>query len=240
MSNRLKIIGAGLLALGSIAGVVGCTPFSSEPIPGPDKQASGTMIGGALGATSGAVIGKQFAEMAEGAWIGAAFGAAHGLLSGIGIDLLEEEEIRLIEETEKLRRKAWAEYMLSQHYARRLELHPNRDIFPADWFFEGDSAKLTLPAEVLIQEIGILTGRRAPSSRIVVSAYVTSKNKDSEYAKYLTTKRAEAIANEMVRAGVEPRRLLAQGAILTEPVLVDPRDRPNRYLQAIEITAIDQ
>jgi outer membrane protein OmpA-like peptidoglycan-associated protein len=218
----------------------GCTPFSSEPIPGPDKQASGTMLGTALGATSGAVIGKQFAEMAEGAWIGAAFGAVHGLLSGLGIDLLEEEELRLLEETDELRKKAWAEYMLSQHYARRLELHPNRDIFPADWFFVGDSAKLTAPAEVLVREIGVLTGKRAPSSRIVVSAYVTSKDKESVYAKYLSEKRAEAIANGMVRAGVEPRRLLAQGAILSEPVLVDPRDRPNRYLQAIEITAIDQ
>ena len=221
--------------------LAGCAPFSGEPIPGPDKQSSGTIVGAGMGAGAGAIIAKQVdVSVGYGAWVGAAFGAVHGMMSGLGIDLLEEEELHLREKTDELQKRAWAEYMLSQHYARRLELHPNRDIFPADWFFVGDSANLTPSAEVLAHEIGLMTETRAGSSRIVVSAYATSKDKNSVYAKFLTTRRAEAIATALVRAGVEPRRLLAQGTILSEPVLVDPHDNPSRYLQAIEITAIDQ
>lgn len=218
----------------------GCTFFTLDPVPGPDKQAVGTYGGAVVGAVSGGVIEKQITgSITEGAWMGAAFGAIYGLFSGLGVDLLEEDQIRRFQELQRARELAWVQEVLAEHYARRLELHPNRDIFPADWFFESDHSDLRPESMVLAREIALLAQKRAPWSRLIVVAYVSTPNPDSTYAQYLSKKRAEEIAVQFVQAGVEPRRVMTEALLLAQPVLVDPDDHPDRYRQAIEIIAID-
>ncbi|MFN8389770.1 MAG: hypothetical protein U0136_05725 [Bdellovibrionota bacterium] len=218
-----------------------CSPFTTEPIPGPDKQSVGTFTGAALGAGSGAVVGAQVgAGSGPGAWVGAALGAIYGMFQGLGVDLLEEDELRRLAEEQHTREIAWVQELLAEHYARRLELHPTRDIFPADWFFDTDSAELKPEAVALAHELGLLTKQRMPWSRIVVAAYVTTTDKDSAYAQYVTKKRAQEIALQFVRAGMEPRRVLTQGIPMSEPILIDPEDSPSRYRQAIEIIPLDR
>ena len=238
MKKKNKIFRA---ALGTLLLLIsGCTPFTADPVPGPDKQAVGTYGGAAVGAVSGAVIEKQiYGSITEGAWLGAAFGAIYGLFSGLGVDLLEEDQIRRFQELQRAKEMIWVQQVLAEHYARRLELHPNRDIFPADWFFDSDHSDLRPEAVILAQEIAHLAQKRAPWSRLVIAAYVSTPNADSPYAQYLSKKRAQEIAVQFVRAGVEPRRVLTEALTLPEPVLVDPDDHPDRYRQAIEIIAID-
>ena len=104
-----------------------CSPFTTDPVPGPDKQGVGTYAGAGLGAGAGAVIGNQLASGAtSGAWIGSAFGAVYGMFQGIGIDILEEDQIKRMIEEQRLQELAWAQQMLAQHYARRLELQSKR------------------------------------------------------------------------------------------------------------------
>lgn len=229
------------LLLALLFAQISCSPFTSDPVPGPDKQSVGTFAGAALGAGSGAVTGAQVgAGAGPGAWVGAAFGAVYGMFKGLGVDLLEEDQIRRLIEEQHLRELALAQRMLAEHYSRRLELHPGRDIFPADWFFEDDSSMLKPEAKILARELGALTKQRMPWSRIAVISYVSVKDKESSYADFLTKKRAAEIAVEFINAGVEPRRLLAQGAILDQTVLIDPYDARDRYRQAIEIVAVDR
>lgn len=217
-----------------------CSPFTTEPVPGPDKQGQGMLSGAMLGAGGGAIYGAQISAGAgPGAWVGAAFGAVYGLFSGLGIDLLEEDSLRREIETQQLREVAWVQELLAEHYARRLELHPARDIFPADWFFEGDSLELKPSAVILAREIGRISKERMPWSRIVVASYMTSQDSDSAYANYVSKKRAQEIASQFVVAGLEPRRVLAQGMALKEPILIDPKDSVSRYNQSIEIVALD-
>lgn len=217
-----------------------CSPFTGEPRPGPDKQFTGTFYGALAGAGAGAVTGfETTAAAGPGAWIGAGFGGVFGMLSGLGVDLLEEDELRRADEQQYLREVAWVHEILSEHYARRMELHPNRDIYPADWFFESDSSSLKPEAELLVREIAHFTRRRMPWSRIMVAAYVTSRDSESSYATYVTQRRAEAIATGFVRAGMEARRVRARGITLQEPLLLDPDDYPGRYRQAIEIIPLD-
>ncbi len=217
-----------------------CTPFSVEPKPGPDKQFVGTFGGATIGAGMGAVLGHNIiSHTAEGAWVGTGFGLVFGMLSGLGIDLLEEDELRRLDELDRQRELLWVQEVLAEHYARRLELHPNRDIFPADWFFEGDSSKLKPEAVVLSRELGNLTQKRMPWSRIVIASYITSRDPSSAYAEYVTEQRAQEIALQFVKAGIEPRRVLTQGLAIAEPVLIDPDDSPGRYRQAIEIIPLD-
>lgn len=221
-------------------GLVSCSPFTSQPVPGPDKQFVGTWWGALTGAGAGAVTGFEVSAAAgPGAWIGAGFGSIHGLLSGLGIDLLEENALDQQEEQRRLRELSWVQEVLAEHYSRRMELHPSRDIFPADWFFRSDGVLLTPEGHLLAKEVASLTQRRVPWSRIVVAAYSTSRSKDSAYASHVTRRRAEAIANEFVRAGMEPRRVHARAFTLQEPVLIDPDDYPGRYRQAIEIIPLD-
>ena len=186
-----------VLGVSLSASIAGCTLFSTEPKPGPDKQAVGTMAGAAVGAGSGAAIGANIGRSTgPGAWVGAGFGALFGMLSGLGIDLLEEDQLRRFDETERAKEQLWAQEMLAEHYARRLELHPNRDIFPADWFFDADSSQLKPEAVILSRELGELTRQRMPWSRIVVAVYVTSQDPESAYAQYVTKQRAQEIVNE--------------------------------------------
>lgn len=217
-----------------------CSPFSAEPLPGPDKSGVGTVSGAALGAGSGAVTGAQVsAGVGPGAWIGAGIGAVFGFFSGLGTDLIEEDQIRREAEEQQMRELAWVQEVLTEHYARRLELHPDREIFPADLFFSGDGVELRHEAVLLVRELGSLTRFRMPWSRIVISSYVTASDPDSVYADYLNRRRAEEIALQFVRAGVEPRRISTRAVTLPEPVMVDPDDRPDRYRQAVEIVALD-
>lgn len=217
-----------------------CTPISSEPLPGPDKQASGMILGAALGAGTGAVTGAQVASATgPGAWIGAGFGAVFGMLKGMGLDIIEEEQIAQEAELLKLKERTWAQGVLNEHYARRIEMHPDRDIYPADWFFENDKSELRVEACALINEIAKLQEQRKPWSRILIAVY-NKAPKSSEYSKYLASKRAKAVAVQMVRGGIEPRRLLAKGISISQPVLIDPEDRDDRYNQAVEIIALDK
>ena len=207
---------------------------------GPDKQGTGLLYGAALGAGSGAVTGAQMAAGAgPGAWVGAGLGGFFGMLNGIASDILEEDQVGREEDLQCTKQKLWVQEVLSQHYARRLELYPNRDIFPADLFFRADNAKLRKEGEMLAQAVTGMTKNRLPWSRILIASYATANDASSSFAKYLSEKRAQALATQFIHAGVEPRRVLAQGVVIQEPLVVDPHDSPGRYRQAVEIIPLD-
>lgn len=224
--------------------MTGCFPVPNNPIdvpvPGPDKQAAGTWYGAIMGAGSGAVTGAQLSAGAgPGAWVGAGLGAAWGMFSGLGVDLLEEDRLRREGEIARARELIWVQEVLAEQYARRIELHPNRDLYPADLFFDGDSTKLRDESVVLVEEMARMTKQSRPWSRVVIASYVTVEDPSSAYATHLTQRRAEEIALVFVREGIEPRRVLTQAVSLAEPILIDPYDSKSRYRQAIELISLD-
>jgi len=237
--NRISLI---LVTLCLAAAQQACSPtVQNDPIPGPDKQGMGLLTGAMLGAGSGAVVGAQVGSVAgPGALVGAGVGAVYGSIKGIGTDILEEDQIKREKELALARERLWAQEQLAEHYQRRLELHPSRDIFPADLFFEADGASVSEYSVALVREIAELSRERLPSSRILVVSYLTSSDPESAFARQLTEERAENIALEFVRSGINPRRMLTQGVILTKPLLIDPYDNRDRYRQALEIVLLDK
>lgn len=225
----------------SLLAFASCTPFFEHPVPGPDKSALGLATGAALGTGAGAAAAHHLTHAAgpEGALIGLGFGSIYGLVSGFSHDLIEENQLYRLDQQQVLRDMIWAQDLLSQHYQRRIELHPSRDIFPADWFFDGDSSDLKPQAEVLVNQIASLTQQRMPWSRIVIASYSTSVDPESTYSKYINRRRAAKIARGFVVSGVEPRRIFTKSITMPDPVLVDPHDDPARYKQAIEIIPLD-
>jgi outer membrane protein OmpA-like peptidoglycan-associated protein len=121
-----------------------------------------------------------------------------------------------------------------------MELHPTRDIFPADIFFRGDSTKVCPSGVQIIKEIAKLNEFRLPYSRLIVAVYVKATDAESPYAQHLTDQRSRAIVDQLVRAGVEPRRLQTRAVIVDAPILIDPLDDPTRYNQAVEIIPVDR
>ena len=142
------------------------------PSEGPDKQFEGELSGAALGAGAGAVTGFQVgAGTGPGALVGAGFGAAAGAIQGFIRDQTEEDLLALAAETDAARQQSIAHEILSEHYKRRIDLHPTRDIYPADHFFYADSVKLRRCAQPLIREIARMNKQRFAWSRVQVVVY---------------------------------------------------------------------
>lgn len=220
-----------------ILSLCACTP---TPMPGPDKQGVGTVTGAVTGAGTGAIIGAQMAAgSGPGAFVGAGFGAVLGALKGAGLDLLEEEDIKQLQEVERLKISAWAQEILADHYRTRLRLYPNRDIYPSDLFFEGDANQLCPKTKILAREIAKRIRTDMPWSRIQITSYSTAKDGESSYAEKVNERRAEELAVQFIRGGIEPRRILVKAVTLNAPLVIDPEDHPSRYRQSIEIAALD-
>jgi outer membrane protein OmpA-like peptidoglycan-associated protein len=214
----------------------------TTPVEGPDKMFAGSSIGALEGAGAGAITGAQFTvATGPGAAIGAGFGAVMGGIHGAMRDELEETQMRIVRRTEVEKRRIAAQETLSAHYQRRMEMHPTRDIYPADIFFRGDSSKMCPSGVGIVREMAALNRFRLPYSRLVVVAYAKSAGtEDTTYVQHLTDRRSREFLNQLVKAGVEPRRLETRSVIVDAPVLLDPKDDPTRYNQAIEIIPIDR
>jgi len=228
------------LALGACVAFagVGC---SSQPVPGPDKLGRDEGIGALEGAGAGMVVGAQVgAGTGPGAAIGAGFGAIAGAIQGIMKDSMEETDMKTESEIKATRQRIVAQDVLAQHYEMRMQMHPGRDIYPADVFFRGDSYKMCPQGIAVVKEIARMNEFRLPYSRLIVASYAKSMSPDSAYVSHLTERRAREFVNQLVRAGVEPRRLETRAVVVDAPVLIDPRDNPTRYNQAIEIIAVDK
>lgn len=215
---------------------VGCAPS-----PGPDKQFSGGLAGAATGAGAGAVTGFQLgAGAGPGAAVGAGFGAVAGGIKGYFQDQNEENLLRLSAETRNEREIAMVHEILNDHYRRRMELHPARDIYPADLFFRGDEVKLRPSACRLVKEIARLNKDRMPWSRLAIATYSRANTDDSFFARHLAEGRSKELVEYFVKSGIEARRLETRSIVIDAPLLIDPADDPSRYNQAVEIIPLDR
>lgn len=209
--------------------------------PGPDKQFESSLIGAASGAGSGMVTGFQLGgPLGPGAAIGMGLGAVAGGIEGFARDQIEDDLLDLQAKTRRERERAIAQDIISENYRRRLELHPTKEIYPADVFFTGDEAKLSMQGRMVLKELARLNSFRLPWSRMVVASYVRSNDKENTFAHYLAERRALAIGNYLVHQGFEPRRIVARAVLMDGALLIDPHDAPERYNQAIEIIPLDR
>lgn len=222
--------------------VAGCGSMAgSEPAPGPDRQALGTLEGAATGAGAGAVTGFQLgAGTGPGALVGAGLGAVAGGIQGAVQDSLDEDLLRLSAQARAERERLYAQEVLQDEFKRRLALHPTREIYAADLFFRGDETTLRVSGRPIVRELAHLNKERASWSRLVVAAYVKASSPDSAFAQRLGERRARELVDEFVRGGLEPRRLETRVVVTNAPLLIDPLDRPERYSQAIELIALDR
>ncbi len=217
--------------------LVSCTGYR----PGPDKEGLGIVTGAATGAGTGAIVGLHLgAGTGPGAAVGAGVGAVAGGIRGAVQDWAEEDLKELKERAKTEKEIAFAQQVLTEHYQRRIEFHPARDIYPADYFFSGDEVKLKPESIALVRELARLNKKRFPWSRLIVACYVKSVEDKTSYAEHLTLKRSREIGNYLVRFGIEPRRIETRGVITDSPLVVIPGQDPRRFSQAIELIPVDR
>lgn len=216
--------------------LAGCTIQS-----GPDKRVDGMARGIVEGAGTGAITGFQLgASTGPGAAVGAGLGAVAGGIRGAVRDGAEEQLVALNKELQIEQGRSDVQALLVDEYKRRLKLHPTREIYAADLFFDNDSAVLRPAAEALVRELAGSNKDRLPWSRLGIRVYNRSGDQPNKFAEELAMNRAKAISDGLVRYGVEPRRIEATGALVTEPIVVDSKDDPLRYNQAVEILMLDR
>ena len=215
---------------------VGC----AGPVAGPDKQFQGGLQGMAAGAGTGAIAGLHLsAGTGPGAAVGAGLGAVAGGIQGAINDGEEEQMIAASRSLQQERARAVAHEVLNDQLKRRMALHPTREIYPADLFFYGDETSIKRASIPLLEELARLNKLRLPHSRLIVAVYSQARG-SSGYAEHLTERRSKAIADGLIRFGLDPRRVQTRPVVVDQPVLVDPNDDPMRFAQAVELILMDR
>jgi outer membrane protein OmpA-like peptidoglycan-associated protein len=223
-----------------LLGLTACSP-SSTLRPDGDREPAGAVQGALTGAGAGAVTAFQVSSpTGPGAFVGAGIGAVAGAIQGAQSDEEERALIQMQKETVRLQYRAEVQAILERYLARRIELHPSRDIFPADLFFSADGVKLTKQGDELVHELARLNKDRLPWSRLVIGSYAKANDDSSIYASYLTKRRAIALGDAFVKYGIEPRRIETRPVVINGPLVVAAGEPPLRYAQVIELIAVDR
>jgi hypothetical protein len=210
------------------------------PQAGPDKQGYGLVSGALIGGASGVITGAQLGvATGPGAFIGAGLGGLWGSLKGLGLDILEEEDLRLLETLSENEDDVWAQYAFLEHLERKNDLFPSRDIFPADSFFKGDTVDLSQEGEILTKYLARKVFCQNSHSRIQITTYIQTKDSASPFTKHITKKRSEALALALSLNGIEPRRVVIQTVSISSPLVDDKYDSYHRYSQAVEFALVD-
>ena len=223
-----------------------CAPFS-----GPDKSAAGAILGGGLGAGSGAIIGNQVGMPGAGVAIGAGMAAASGLASGIGLDLEEGSQLKAHRKLDNLKNQN------SQNRTRLAQLENedynrsnNAEQSPAflQVFFDQNRASLKLASANQIQHLAsILRAKRYGTYKVQIKGYSTESNVP-ENNREIVDARVESVKGALVSNGI-PEEYIKDISYLNykkspadfdreveKGLLLTDRSEPNnRYNNRVEI-----
>lgn len=207
-------------------------PLSAcAPTAGPDKSATGAILGAAWGAGAGAVVGNQLNSTGPGIAIGSGVGAAGGLLSGMGLDIAEGAELRQQRELYALQAQVSANERSLQALQRELDEKQqkvNAGSLSKNIYFDAGKAYLRLGT---VSELGRLAEdiRNNPFvSQIELHAHADDF-KEEPKNKELSKARGKSVANFLASHGLalEQIEIKAHGA---EKPLSNPEALPSALL----------
>jgi outer membrane protein OmpA-like peptidoglycan-associated protein len=177
-----------------------------------DKRTQGALLGGAIGAGTGAIIGSQTGNTGAGIAIGSGIGALTGALIGHVLEKQEQELKRI--EAESYRRDQELQDMIVRRNAETQALVVT---LAGDFLFDTDSSTLKPGAYAKLNKIaGVLNND--PSTQIVVKGHTDSRGSEA-YNMQLSQRRAEAVKNALIQAGVSPTRVSPVGYGESQPLV---------------------
>ncbi len=170
------------------------------------KGEQGVAVGAGVGPATGAVLGQAIGRNTESTLLGAAAGAVVGGVVGGSIGNYMDQQER----------------ELHQRFTRvegaRVERQENNIFitFKADLLFDVDSSTLKPGAYDEVDAVANIL-RRYPETRVRVLGHTDSTGSE-KYNMELSERRADAVKESLVRAGVVPGRVTARGIGETKPL----------------------
>ncbi|HXG18689.1 MAG TPA: OmpA family protein [Methylomirabilota bacterium] len=193
--------------IAALALVVGC----SQPLTTREK---GTLVGGGIGAATGAIIGSAVGNPGAGAAIGGALGAGAGALVG---DQLQKRDTELAESQKQIeqqqqeiaRNRELIEELKKQNLEAR-ETDRGVVVNLPDVLFEFGKANLTGDARSKIRGISEVLNNQARGRRISVEGHTDSIGSEA-FNQRLSERRANTVAAALETEGVNADRIVAKG-----------------------------
>ncbi|WP_300271583.1 OmpA family protein [Halomonas sp.] len=216
MTKPLRFM-APLAAAVLLAGCATNDPYSGQT----DRNQTGTgaAIGAAVGAVAGALSGDGSTSRRDRALVGAAVGAAAG--AGIGAYMDRQEE--------QLRQSTQGTGIGVDRRGDDIVLN-----MPSEVTFGFDSSELTPNARNALNDVArILT--QYDDTRVNIAGHTDSTG-DAGYNQRLSERRAQAVGNYLMNAGVAGARLNMVGYGENQPVASNNTEAGRAQNRRVEIT----
>lgn len=211
--QRSQKVVVGLATVALIAG--GCAVYERSP-----RTVQGAGIGAAAGAATGAAVGAIVGGgkgAGQGAAIGAVLGALGGGLIGNYLDQQAREMEAILAEQDRLRREQG-----------RLDVALSSDIL-----FASGSASLQPGARDKIRQLASVLNRY-PRTTIQVIGHTDSRGSEESNLE-LSRRRAQAVAEELVAAGVSPSRITTFGRGESSPIATNETPEGRAMNRRVEL-----
>jgi len=181
---------------------------------GLSKSTAGAILGGLLGAGSGAIIGSHRGKALPGAAIGAGLGAVGGYAVGHQLDSRDQAlntQDRLIEQQRReiARNRTLLEELKRQKLDAR-ETERGVVVNLPDVLFQFNSARLTPEAQEKVSHIATALNQRAKDRHVSVEGHADSIGSEA-YNLALSEHRAESVTQALRSDGVREARLMTKG-----------------------------
>lgn len=218
---RITEMAATLLVLALLTGsLTACQTMKDH------KIASGAVIGAATGAAAGALIDDD--KRGRGALIGAAAGGALGAGAGWWLDR-RANKLREIEDVEVITYEPPAEPVPGEVVEEpRITVRMNNEVL-----FDKDSSSLRSSGQVKIAEIAAVL-REDPDTRVLVQGFSSSEGQE-EYNLRLSERRAQAVANELIRNRIDSQRITSIGMGISNPIASNDTESGRAMNRRVEI-----
>ena len=233
MLKQLQNSAQGLVVIGAIAALVGC----SEPLSTREKGAG---IGALGGAAAGGLVGAAVGHPGTGAAIGGALGLGSGALIG---DQLQGQEKRQAEQQKSIdqqraeiaKNQALIDELKKQNIEAR-ETSRGVTVNLPSVNFEFDRADLTPEGRDRVNQIASVLNREAPNRRVSVEGHASRESAAQEaYNQQLSQRRAQTGADALARDGVNRNQLSSRGLGTSSPVASNDTEEGRRRNRRVEV-----
>lgn len=234
MANRKISRLASALLISPLVLGAGC---SGGPLTTREKGAG---IGALGGAAAGGIVGSAVGHPGAGAAIGGALGLGTGALIG---DQLQGQEIKQAEQQKAIdqqrveleKNRALIEEMKKRNIEAR-ETSRGVVVNLPSVNFEFDRADLTRDGHNRVNQIASIVKREAPNRRVTVEGHASRESAAQEsYNQRLSERRANTVADELERNGVDSRNVSSRGLGTRAPIASNETDAGRQQNRRVEV-----
>lgn len=232
--KRTSNFSAAALLLAASVTVAGCSGGDLT------TREKGAGIGALGGAAAGGLIGAAVGSPGIGAAVGGTLGLGAGALIG---DQLQGQEVKQKEQQKAIdQQRAEIEKnrsLLEELRRRNIEAkETSRGVLVnlPSVNFQFDSANLTPDGRSKVNQIANIIQRDAPNRRIIVEGHASRESSAQEaYNQRLSERRANTVADELERNGVNGRNLSAQGLGTRAPIASNDNESGRQQNRRVEV-----